>query len=98
MAVINISTVANPTGTKLVPGGGGGIENIPFLQLNANAAVVFATFWIETIRPSLSGFHADPVCANCHPELSDHQTGRSPGALQLAPRLRCNAQKDLRGQ
>ncbi|MGA3039721.1 MAG: heme-binding protein [Bryobacteraceae bacterium] len=55
MTVIDIATVANPTGTKPVPGGGGGIENIPFLQTNANAAVVFATFWIETIAHPLLG-------------------------------------------
>ena len=30
--------------------GGGGIENIPFLQTNADAATVFATFWIERIK------------------------------------------------
>jgi hypothetical protein len=49
MIVINIATVPNPTGTKPVTGGGGGIENIPFLLANADAAVVFATFWIEKI-------------------------------------------------
>lgn len=49
MIVINIATVPNPTGTKPVTGGGGGIENIPFLLTNADAAVVFATFWIEKI-------------------------------------------------
>ena len=27
----------------------GGIENIPFLQTNADAATMFATFWIEEI-------------------------------------------------
>jgi hypothetical protein len=30
-------------------GAGGGIENIPFLQTNADAATMFATFWIEEI-------------------------------------------------
>ncbi|MGB8583745.1 MAG: heme-binding protein [Candidatus Sulfotelmatobacter sp.] len=49
MVVIEIATVANPTGTKPVTDGGGGIENIPFLITNADAAVVFATFWIEKI-------------------------------------------------
>ena len=29
---------------------GGGVENIPFLQQNAQAATVFATFWIEKIQ------------------------------------------------
>jgi hypothetical protein len=32
-----------------VQGAGGGIENIPFLQTNADAATTFATFWIEEI-------------------------------------------------
>ena len=32
-----------------VQGAGGGIENIPFLQTNADAATLFATFWIEEI-------------------------------------------------
>jgi hypothetical protein len=56
MIVINIATVANPTGVKPVAGGGGGIENIPFLQTNANAAVMFATFWIETIEHPFRDF------------------------------------------
>jgi hypothetical protein len=32
-----------------IQGAGGGIENIPFLQTNADAATMFATFWIEEI-------------------------------------------------
>jgi hypothetical protein len=28
---------------------GGGVENVPFLQTNADAATVFATFWIEEV-------------------------------------------------
>jgi hypothetical protein len=32
-----------------VQGAGGGLENIPFLQTNADAATMFATFWIEEI-------------------------------------------------
>jgi hypothetical protein len=56
MIVINVATVANPTGAKPVGGGGGGIENIPFLQTNANAAVMFATFWIETIAHPFRDF------------------------------------------
>jgi hypothetical protein len=59
MVVINVSTV--PTLQQLQPlttqppktitfnGGGGGVENIPFLKGNADAATVFATFWIERI-------------------------------------------------
>jgi hypothetical protein len=64
MVVINISTVASLQQEQLQPpppapsvppktitfnGGGGGVENIPFLQANADAATVFATFWIEQI-------------------------------------------------
>jgi hypothetical protein len=62
MVVINVSTVdslqqvnpedaANPI-DKTFNGGGGGIENIPFLKTNADAATVFATFWIEKIQGS----------------------------------------------
>lgn len=50
MVVLEISTVSNPTGTKVIPNAGGGIENIPFLGTNATSAVVFATFWIEKIK------------------------------------------------
>lgn len=64
MVVINIATVASlqqaqpdPGGPPVPPpttitfnGGGGGIENIPFLQKNADAATLFATFWIEKIQ------------------------------------------------
>ena len=63
MVVINIATVASlvqtqpdpsggPPTTKTIAftGGGGGVENIPFLQANADAAIVFATFWIEKIQ------------------------------------------------
>jgi hypothetical protein len=34
---------------KNVQGAGGGIENIPFLKTNADAATMFAPFWIEEI-------------------------------------------------
>lgn len=63
MVVINIATVAslsqnqpdlngNPQPPKTITfaGGGGGVENIPFLQSNADATIVFATFWIEKIK------------------------------------------------
>ena len=64
MAVISIATVASlqqaqpdPGGPPVPPpktitfnGGGGGIESIPFLQTNAGAATLFATFWIEKIE------------------------------------------------
>lgn len=33
-----------------IPDGGGGTQNIPFLQTNASAGQVFATFWIETVQ------------------------------------------------
>jgi hypothetical protein len=42
MVVIQVTTVPNPSGS--------GIENIPFLVTNADAAQVTATFWIEKIR------------------------------------------------
>jgi len=59
MVVINIATVASiqqqqpdgqPPKTITFNGGGGGIENIPFLITNADVATVFATFWIEKIK------------------------------------------------
>ncbi|MGP6190579.1 MAG: heme-binding protein [Vulcanimicrobiaceae bacterium] len=64
MVAIKIATVASlqqeqpdpgappapPPTTITFNGGGGGIENIPFLQGNADAATVFATFWIEKIQ------------------------------------------------
>jgi hypothetical protein len=69
MVVINISTVdsleqelPNPSGLNPAPtstitfnGGGGGVENIPFLQTNADAATVFATFWVEKITGPTPG-------------------------------------------
>jgi hypothetical protein len=64
MEVIRIATVPSlqqlqpdPGGPPAPPpitipfaGGGGGIENIPFLQANADAQTLFATFWIEKIQ------------------------------------------------
>ena len=52
MVVIEIATAASlpqSTGPAPVTAGGGGIENIPFLVTNADAALVFATFWLEKI-------------------------------------------------
>jgi len=58
MVVINISTIPSllqlqtpplPAKTVNFKGGGGGVENIPFLQTNAKAQTVFATFWVEKI-------------------------------------------------
>lgn len=48
MVVLEIATAANGSGP--VTNGGGGIENIPFLESNADAALMFATFWIEKIK------------------------------------------------
>jgi hypothetical protein len=58
MVVLNIATVASLSfqTPKPVPNGGGGVENIPFLQTNANAALVFATFWIEKIKHPFRDF------------------------------------------
>ena len=65
MVVINIATTPSLLQQQPVPssgaqpppvdilrnvqGAGGEIENIPFLQTNADAATMFATFWIEEI-------------------------------------------------
>ncbi len=59
MVVLNIATAASidvTTGAVPVAFGAGGIENMPFLQTNADAALVFATFWIETIRHPTGSF------------------------------------------
>jgi hypothetical protein len=60
--VLNIGTVPSftvattPTPTVVnISNGGGGVENIPFLGTNANAATVLATFWIERVKHP-SGF------------------------------------------
>jgi hypothetical protein len=53
MAVLNIATAASidmKSGQVPVAFGAGGIENMPFLVANADAALVFATFWIEKIK------------------------------------------------
>jgi hypothetical protein len=65
MVIINVSTLASvqqeqpqppppappvPPKTITFKGGGGGVENIPFLVANADAATLFATFWIEKIK------------------------------------------------
>ena len=70
MVIITVSTVASlqqeqpqppPPAPSLPPktinfqGGGGGVENIPFLRTNADAATVFATFWIEKIKGPTPG-------------------------------------------
>ena len=43
------TTPNEATPTVAVPDGGGGIENIPFLQTNADSALVYTTFWITTV-------------------------------------------------
>jgi hypothetical protein len=53
MVVLQIATVASldfKANPVPVANGGGGIENIAFLETNADTALVFATFWIETIK------------------------------------------------
>lgn len=53
MVVLEIGTVATLSQAgKTIPIslGAGGVENMPFLQTNADAVTVFATFWIETIK------------------------------------------------
>jgi len=59
MVVLTISTTAtlNTAGGQIpVPLGAGGVENMPFLITNANAAQVFATFWLETIQHQTGHF------------------------------------------
>jgi hypothetical protein len=40
-----------PTVTVAVTDSAGGAENMPFLETNADAALVYATFWIEKVMP-----------------------------------------------
>jgi hypothetical protein len=58
MVVISIATVAslNQNPPHPVTDGAGGIENMPWLLPNADAAEFFATFWIETIRQGSGSF------------------------------------------
>ena len=42
-----------PTVTVNIADSSGGIENLPFLITNADAALVFATFWIEKVTPKI---------------------------------------------
>lgn len=61
-----------------VPNGGGGAENIPFLQTNATTGQVFATFWIEKIQ--------DPFFPNRHfMQLQYSQTVLLNFPLDVAP-------------
>lgn len=54
--VLNIGTVptftiaTTPPTVVNISNGGGGVENIPFLNTNANAATMLATFWIEKVK------------------------------------------------
>jgi hypothetical protein len=59
MVVLNVATTASlnsASGPVAVPLGAGGVENMPFLVTNANAAAVFATFWIERIQRQTGHF------------------------------------------
>jgi hypothetical protein len=59
MVVLEIGTVATLPqvgGNISIPNGAGGVENMPFLVANADAATVFATFWIEKIRQPVGHF------------------------------------------
>lgn len=51
MVVLEVSTSKNPPSPELPGPFGGGIVNIPFVDRNANAVELDATFWIETIAP-----------------------------------------------
>lgn len=62
--VLNIGTVPSftiattPAPTVVnISNGGGGVENIPFLNTNATAATVLATFWIEKVKHSSGAGH-----------------------------------------
>jgi hypothetical protein len=51
MVVLEVSTSKNPPNPELPGPFGGGIVNIPFVDKNADAVQLDATFWIETIAP-----------------------------------------------
>jgi hypothetical protein len=58
-----------PTQSVTVAAGPGVIGNTPFLATNANAALVYATFWIETVihphrRPFMQLQYAQMVLLN----------------------------------
>jgi len=58
IATVPSFTIGTPSPTVVpVPNGGGGVENIPFLTTNADAATVFATFWIEKVKHHHGGGH-----------------------------------------
>ena len=40
---------ASPATSVSVSDGGGGIENLPFLETNAKSALLYATFWIQRV-------------------------------------------------
>ena len=73
----------------------GEIENIPFLQTNADAATMFATFWIEENLRAVA-IPATPICADCFSELS-YSRSDSGRQFELAARLGRHAAEDLRG-
>lgn len=54
--VLEVSTTTQPQPGDLSGPFGGGILNIPFVTVNANAVAMKATFWIETVEPP----HAEP--------------------------------------
>lgn len=49
--VLEVSTTTQTEAGDLAGPFGGGILNIPFVTVNANAVAMKATFWIETVEP-----------------------------------------------
>lgn len=102
MVVINIASVASlqqaqpdqngkPQPPKPITfnGGGGGLENIPFLQKNADAATVFATFWIEKIKGPTpdTGFSQLQYIQTVFLNFPVMVPGKPPGALLTWPHV-----------
>jgi hypothetical protein len=69
IAFATTPNVLTPTQSVTVAAGPGVIGNTPFLATNANAALVYATFWIETVihphrRPFMQLQYAQMVLLN----------------------------------
>ena len=79
-----------------VPGGRGSIGNIPFLASNANASLLYATFWVEPLYRSQSGgVHATAVCTDDATRVSTAVGQRQVDYVRVAPCVGGDAEKEL---
>jgi hypothetical protein len=111
MVVINIATVPSllqqqteglpPKDILAGHNTGGGVEDIPFLQTNANVATVFATFWIEKIQGATpeTGFMQLQYVQTVFLDFPVITPGNPPGALLSWPHVSvATLQKTFGGQ